>query len=77
MARHERRDSLGRRIGRNWWREYNCDLFYCAREAWEQQAEDASYGYTTELAEYRQAHPMPTLKEFLVGNAGLHRGQVA
>lgn len=30
----ERRDKLGRRIGRNWWREYVTGLHRDARDAW-------------------------------------------
>lgn len=72
----ERRDRLGRRIGRNWWREYNCDLLGWAREAWDRQAEAATGGYATELDQYKVEHPMPTLKEFLISNKGTHRSLV-
>lgn len=65
-----RRDRLGRRIGRNWWRELVCDHLGCAAAAWELEAEAASRGWATELEEYRQLHPRPQLKVFLVGLSG-------
>ena len=68
-----RRDSLGRRIGRNWWREFVMDHLRSADHAWWLQAEEVALGYATELAEYRQAHPRPQLKAFLVGLAGERR----
>lgn len=71
-----RRDKRGRRIGYNWWRDYNCDLLFSANAAWERQCEEVALGYATETAEYAETHPRPTLKEFLVSNAGLHRGEV-
>jgi hypothetical protein len=40
--------------------------FDCARQAWWEAAEYATVGYETELAEYKAAHPMPTLREFMV-----------
>lgn len=66
-----RRDSLGRRIGRNWWREYNCGLLLDATLLWEAQAEAATLGYTTEMNEYEAENPRPNLKAFLLGNAGM------
>jgi hypothetical protein len=66
----ERRDKRGRRIGRNWWREYVTDLLYSADEAWFLQAEAVTIGYATELAEYRETHPRPQLRDFLVQLAG-------
>lgn len=71
----ERRDKLGRRIGRNWWREYVTDLWACADHAWRLEAEAVSIGYATELEEYRAQHPRPQLRTFLVELAGTHRGQ--
>lgn len=61
-----RRDKLGRRIGRNWWREYVVDTLRCADHAWWLEAEAASNGWATELAEFRAGHPRPTLKACLV-----------
>lgn len=67
----ERRDCRGRRIGRNWWREYNCSLLLDAALTWEAQAEAVTYGYRTEMAEYAELHPRPNLKDFLVRNKGM------
>lgn len=69
MARLDRR---GRRIGYNWWREYNCSLLLDATLTWEAQAEAESLGYDTELAEYAEAHPRPNLKAFLKHNKGMN-----
>lgn len=66
----KRRDRLGRRIGRNWWREYVTDLWASADHAWWLQAEAVAVGYDTELEEYAQAHPRPRFKDFLVELAG-------
>lgn len=66
-----RRDSLGRRIGYNWWRTYNMELFTLDTLVWEQGWEAASY--STERAEYEAANPRPNLKHFLVNNKGLTR----
>lgn len=68
---HERRDKRGRRIGYNWWREYNCDLLFDATQVWERQCEEVALGYKTETAEYAASHPRPNLKAFLVANAGM------
>lgn len=68
-----RLDKRGRRIGYNWWREYNCDLLYAAAAAWEIQCEAVALGYETETAEYAAEHPRPTLKQMLLGNKGMHR----
>jgi hypothetical protein len=46
----------------------HADVVYTFRlmqEDWERQAEDASRGYTTELAEYERDHPRPNLRDFL------------
>lgn len=40
--------------------------FDAAKQAWWEAAEYATVGYRTELAEYKAAHPMPTLREFMV-----------
>jgi hypothetical protein len=70
---HARVDKRGRRIGYNWWREYNCSMLLDADLTWQTQAEAATMGYTTEMGEYRAEHPRPTLKAFLVANAGMNR----
>lgn len=69
-----RRDSAGRKIGFNWWREYNNQLLFIATAVWEAEAEAVTLGYETEMREYEVEHPRPTLKEFLTGNAGM-RGE--
>lgn len=80
-----RRDSLGRRIGHNWWREYNCSLLEEAEVAWQALKESGEAIMTTAIAgaefstgyyqltdrEYRQIRPRPNLKELLIGNAGM------
>lgn len=67
-----RRDKRGRRIGYNWWREYNMDLFFFATQVWERQCEEVALGYDTEIAEYEEAHPRPNLKAFLIHNKGMN-----
>lgn len=68
-----RLDKRGRRIGYNWWRDYNCSMLLDASLVWERDCEEHALGYATEEAEYAQANPRPTLKAFLIGNAGMHR----
>lgn len=68
----ERRDKRGRRIGHNWWREYNCAILLDATLVWERQCEAEALGYPTEVSEYAEAHPRPTLKAFLLANAGMN-----
>lgn len=60
-----RRDRLGRRIGRNPWRDLVWDHWHAADHAWFLAAEAATLGYATELAEYRAAHPRPNLGDFM------------
>jgi hypothetical protein len=67
-----RRDKRGRRIGYNWWREYNCSLLLDATLTWERDCEAVAIGYDTETAEYAQHTPRPTLKAFLLANAGMN-----
>lgn len=43
------------------------DEYRAARHAWELQAEQATCGYATEMAEYQALHPAPTYKRWLVG----------
>ena len=66
-----RRDTLGRRIGRNWWREYIMETLLHARLAWEKRCEEAAIGYATEEHEFRREFPPPNLKDLLVSNAGM------
>lgn len=72
-----RRDSLGRRIGYNWWREYNCTLLLDAALVWEAQAEAETNGWATEMAEFLETHPRPTLKQYLILNKGMEQWQAA
>ena len=65
-----RRDTLGRRIGPNWWRELVTDTLRCADQVWQLEAEAAGNGWATELREFRAVHPRPTLRAFLEGMAG-------
>ena len=60
-----RLDKRGRRIGRNRWRDAVTDAWSCADHAWWLEAEAASNGWATELAEYRAAHPRPNLGDFM------------
>jgi hypothetical protein len=63
-------DKRGRRIGRNWWREYIVDLWFCADQAWWRECEQVAVGYETETQEFTLTHPRPTLKIFMMGMAG-------
>lgn len=65
-----RRDTLGRRIGRNWWREWIMSHLSAAADAWHLEAERVSNGWSTELQEWQELHPQPQLKVFLVGLKG-------
>lgn len=71
------RDKRGRRIGRNWWRELNVDSWRHADHAWWLDREATALGYATEKREYAEAHPRPTLKGFLISNAGMRQGRAA
>ncbi len=65
-----RRDKRGRRIGHNWWRVYNCTLLLDARHAREALRENGG-GLQMEDDEFALAYPQPTLKAFLIANAGM------
>lgn len=69
LAAPVRRDRLGRRIGRNRWRDYITDHWRCADHAWWLEAEAASNGWKTELAEFRASKPRPNLGDFMVALA--------
>lgn len=69
-----RRDSLGRRIGHNWWRAFITDLLRAQDAVWHERLECAGYGYLTESREFTATHPRPTLKHLLVTNAGMGGG---
>jgi len=53
-------------MARNWWREYVTHVYTLDRIAWEEAAEAATYGYETELREYRRTHPAPKFRDYLV-----------
>ncbi len=40
--------------------------YWEARRLWDEQAERATGGYGAELALYREDHPRPTLKNYLI-----------
>jgi hypothetical protein len=60
-----RRDSRGRRIGKNLWRDLITDAWRMADHAWFLRAEAETLGYATELAEYRAENPRPNLGHFM------------
>lgn len=73
-----RRDKRGRRIGYNWWREYNNSLLLDATLTWDRQCEAVAIGYATEIREYAEQNPRPNLKDFLIRNKGMNtQDQVA
>ena len=60
-----KRDKRGRRIGRNWWREYVTDAWLSARHAWEAAREEACNGWATEISEWTLDNPAPRLGDFM------------
>lgn len=68
-----RRDALGRRIGRNWWREYNTAIVRDYNDAI-----DVLNGQNHQMEpdEFRAAHPKATLKATLIHNKGMSRAPV-
>lgn len=85
-ATSERRDKRGRRIGYNWWREYNTEALLHAEHAWQALRESSlpAHGvagtahsevamYQLSEAEFRELYPRPTLKQFLTDNAGINQ----
>lgn len=63
-----RRDKRGRRIGYNWWREYNMEQFdslYFHVEA------NREANHQMEPDEFKAAYPLPRLKDLLISNAGM------
>lgn len=81
----ERYDSIGRRIGFNWWREYNRSILSVETAAWEALresgehirgsvagADDGTVYYQLTDEQFRQLHPRPTLRTILEMNAGMH-----
>lgn len=92
MSESERRDSLGRRIGYNWWRQYNLDQLFLETEMWLRLRESGEYirgdvagadhhtcYYQLTEEEFRSLHPKPTLQDILIQNSGLgnsYRGTI-
>lgn len=72
-----RLDSRGRKIGRNWWREFNCDMLLTATLMWESDREAQCNGWATEEREFLETNPRPTLKQFLETNQGMERWRAA
>lgn len=70
----ERRDKRGRRIGYNWWREYNTAI---VRDHNDAVAALAETNHQMEPDEFREAHPLLTLKATLIANAGQREQQAA
>ena len=54
----------------NAWVATVCETWLLADEAWQAEAEAAALGYDTELAEFAELHPRPTLKEAMLALAG-------
>lgn len=57
-------------MARHVWRETVTETFYLADEAWQAEAETVAIGYATELREFAELHPRPTLKEAMLALAG-------
>ena len=55
---------------RHLWRETVTETFRLADEAWWVEAEAVAIGYETELKEFAELHPRPTLKEAMLALAG-------
>ena len=82
----ERRDRLGRRIGRNWWREFIMDQWSSEDAAWHRLRSSGAHIHTDVVPgadydtgfhqlsedEFKMIRPRPTLKGHLIRNAGLH-----
>ena len=79
-----RLDKRGRKVGYNWWREHNTNLFRDAHDAWSARRESGGlvFGvagtakghvayYQLSDEEYARLHPQPTYKELLIANAGM------
>ena len=46
------------------------DVYWCASQAWYSKAEYETMMYSTELAQYKQGCPMPTLKDHMIQTKG-------
>lgn len=54
----------------------NVSAWYAADHAWWLDREATAYGYQTEMVEYAEANPRPTLRGFLETNKGMTGGDV-
>lgn len=79
-----RLDKRGRKIGYNWWRDMNVTVLSDAEDAWQRRRESdepapgapgAAHSqiacYQLDDDEYRALFPRPTLKAYLLENAGM------
>ena len=55
---------------RNWWRELVTETWSDANAVWEARMEEETFMYETEMAEYAEANPRPTLKTVMQGLKG-------
>lgn len=68
-----RRDTLGRRIGYNWWREYNVQMMRDYNFAHtERDCYDRETGQVEEPEDYFAKYPLVTLKSCLLANKGMN-----
>lgn len=65
-----RRDSRGRIIGYNWWRELVVSSWSFAHISWWEKREAEAMGYDEEEKLFAEEYPQPTLKEFMIGLKG-------
>jgi hypothetical protein len=72
-----RRDSRGRRIGRNWWREQCMEMLYYATLEWLRRRDALCIGYETEERAYERDFPRPNLRDILISNARCNQDQTA
>jgi len=63
-----RRDKRGRRIGRNWWREFVTALVQDHNDAVDRLD---GFNHQMEPDEFRAAHPYITLKQCLTEHRGM------
>lgn len=63
----------GYRVRLCWWHQLTIDTYRTWRSRWDDQLDQASIGYATEAAEYKQHHDAPTFKATLVGLKGHHQ----
>jgi hypothetical protein len=49
------------------------DVYDAAAHAWWLEAERVTMLYATELAEHREAHPRPQLRDYMIGLSPIYR----